>query len=179
MQSSLRGNVSTYRLNTDDIVKMTDSQIMPPSSSILAATIGVTFIGPRNMPQRTMPSFLCVNCSRIRVALEWLRANNPLYRDIIISSQRLHDLPTNGFPIEITDVARRTENINMLIEESTSYVPDDIPEDEGMSNLACYIPGVSSFVDFAPTVADDVECDEGKDDGEMENDTTERASISF
>ncbi|KAH9028292.1 hypothetical protein EDB85DRAFT_1816803, partial [Lactarius pseudohatsudake] len=39
LQSGLRGNISTYRLNTDDIVKMTDAQIMPPKSSILAATI--------------------------------------------------------------------------------------------------------------------------------------------
>lgn len=59
--SGLRGNVSTYRLNTDDIVSMTDSQIMPPPSTILAATIGVTFVGPRNLPQKTMPSFLYLN----------------------------------------------------------------------------------------------------------------------
>ena len=131
MQSALRGNVSTYRLNTDDVVKMTDAQLMPPSSSILAATIGVTFIGPKNIPQKTMPGFLRVNRTRIRLALEWLRANNPIYRNIIISSERLDALPTDGVPVEILDVARRSENINMLIEESASYVPDDIPEDEG------------------------------------------------
>ena len=38
MQSGLRGNVSTYRLNTNDIAKMSDTQTMPPSSSILAVT---------------------------------------------------------------------------------------------------------------------------------------------
>lgn len=59
--SSLRGNVSTYHLNTDDIVSMTDSQIMPPPSDILVATIGVMFVGPRNLPQKTMPAFLHVN----------------------------------------------------------------------------------------------------------------------
>ena len=61
LHSGLRGNVSTYRLNTDDIVRMTDSQVMPPSSSILAATIGITFVGPCNLPQKTMPGFLRVN----------------------------------------------------------------------------------------------------------------------
>jgi hypothetical protein len=140
MQSALRGNVSTYRLNTGDIVKMTDSQLMPPSSSILAATIGVTFVGPKNIPQWTMPGFLRVNRTRVRVALEWLRANNPLYRDIVISTDRLNALPSNGVPLEISDVARRTEDINTLIEESASYVPDDIPDDDGDHSPAqCFV----------------------------------------
>ena len=38
LHSGLQGNVSTYCLNTDDIVAMTDTQIMPLSSAILAAT---------------------------------------------------------------------------------------------------------------------------------------------
>ena len=81
LHSGLRGNVSTYRLNTDDIVHMTNSQVMPPSSSILAATIGVTFVGPGNLPQKTMPGFLRVNRRRVHDALQWLKKNNPIYRD--------------------------------------------------------------------------------------------------
>jgi hypothetical protein len=50
MQSSLQGNMLTYRLNTGNIVKMMDMQLMPPSSSILAATIGMTFVGLKNVP---------------------------------------------------------------------------------------------------------------------------------
>ena len=61
MQSGLHGNVSTYRLNTNDIAQMTHDQIMPPSSSILAATIGVTFVGLGNLLEKTMPGFLQVN----------------------------------------------------------------------------------------------------------------------
>ncbi|KAH9008172.1 hypothetical protein EDB84DRAFT_1255363, partial [Lactarius hengduanensis] len=101
LQSGLRGNVSTYRLNTDDIAKMTDSQIMPLSPSILAATIGVTFVGPKNLPEKTMPGFLWVNCARVRTALLWLKENNPIYQDIIILSDRLDSLPHNGIPLEI------------------------------------------------------------------------------
>ncbi|KAH9033534.1 hypothetical protein EDB85DRAFT_1851513, partial [Lactarius pseudohatsudake] len=101
LQSGLRGNVSTYRLNTDDIASMTDTQIMPPSSVILAATIGVTFVGPKNLPEKTMPGFLRVNCERVHTALLWLKENNPLYRNIVISSDRLHSLPANGIPPEI------------------------------------------------------------------------------
>ncbi|KAH8977232.1 hypothetical protein EDB86DRAFT_2774286, partial [Lactarius hatsudake] len=52
MQSGLRGNVSTYHLNTNDIAHLTDMQKLLPSSPILAATIGVTFIGPKNLPEK-------------------------------------------------------------------------------------------------------------------------------
>ena len=61
LYNALRGNVSTYRLNTEQIAHLASTHIMPPSSTVLAATIGVTFVGPRNLPQRTMPGFLRVN----------------------------------------------------------------------------------------------------------------------
>ena len=50
----------------------------------------------------------------------------------VLTLPRLNTLPTNGIPLEISDVAQRSENINMLIEESASYVPDDIPDDAGI-----------------------------------------------
>ena len=58
---------------------------MPPSPTILAATIGVTFVGPKNVPEKTMPGFLWVNRMRVRMALEWLKENNPLYANVTIS----------------------------------------------------------------------------------------------
>ena len=125
LHSGLRGNVSTYRLNTDDIVHMTDSQCMPPSSSILAATIGVTFVGPHNLPQKTMPGFLRVNRQRVHDALLWLKTNNPLYRNIVISTSRLNELPTDDIPHEISALAKHSDDTAQLAEEQDGYVPDD------------------------------------------------------
>ncbi|KAH9018187.1 hypothetical protein EDB83DRAFT_2232143 [Lactarius deliciosus] len=105
MQSGLRGNISTYRLNTNDIAHLTDTQTMPPSSAILAATIGITFVGPKNLPEKTMPGFLRVNRTHVCLALEWLKFNNPIYRDIVISSERLRELPVDGIPMEIMSLA--------------------------------------------------------------------------
>lgn len=128
--SGLRGNVSTYRLNTDDIVSMTDSQIMPPHSEILAATIGVTFVGPRNLPQKTMPGFLYVNRNRIHDALLWLKQNNPIYRDILISSDRLQKLPLNSVLSEIIVTTKHSDDSARLAEERDGYVPEDSDSDE-------------------------------------------------
>lgn len=135
LHSGLRGNVSTYRLNTDDIVRMTDSQVMPPSSSILAATIGVTFVGPRNLPQKTMPGFLRVNRQRVHDALSWLKKNNPIYRDVIISTARLNELPINDVPQEIVALAKHSDDVAQLAEEQDGYVPDDMDDLFGLCFL--------------------------------------------
>ena len=131
--SGVRGNVSTYRLNTDDIVEMTDTQTMPPSSSILAATIGVTFVGPHNLPQKTMPGFLRVNRNRVHDALLWLKLNNPVYRDIVISADRLSQLPLDGVPDEIYTLAKHSDDLNHLGHEHDGYVPDGSDSEDGMS----------------------------------------------
>ena len=131
LHSALRGNVSTYRLNTDQIAHLASGHIMPPSSTVLAATIGVTFVGPRNLPQRTLPGFLRVNRTRVRVALEWLKENNPLYANISISAERLDELPIDGIPEEILSVAKYSDDTRLLEEERNGYVPGDDADESG------------------------------------------------
>ena len=60
MNSRMKGMVSTYKLNTEDIADMVNWSEMPPPLKILASTIGVTIIGPKNLPEQTMPGFLKV-----------------------------------------------------------------------------------------------------------------------
>ena len=138
LHSGLRGNVSTYRLNTDQIAHLANSHVMPPSSTVLAATIGVTFVGPRNIPQKTLPGFLRVNRNRVRVALDWLKENNPLYANITISAERLDALPEDGIPEEIITLAKFSDDTRLLAEEQDGYVPCDMvnEEDEGAGEFA-------------------------------------------
>ena len=131
LHSALRGNVSTYRLNTDQIAHLANSHVMPPSSTILAATIGVTFVGPRNIPQKSLPGFLRVNRNRVRVALDWLKENNPLYANITISAERLDALPVDGIPEEIITLAKFSDDTRLLAEEQDNYVPCDMDNEEG------------------------------------------------
>jgi hypothetical protein len=103
LHSGVRGNVSTYCLNTNDIVEMTDTQVMPPSCDILAATIGVTFVGPHNLPQKTMPGFLRVNRRQVHNALLWLKNNNPIYSNVVISVIKARD-PGKDLPYQSIDM---------------------------------------------------------------------------
>lgn len=130
LHCGLQGNVSTYRLNTADVAVMTGGTEMPPPARILAATVGVTFVGPGNLPERTLPGFLRVNKMRIRQALEWLQKNNPLYEDIKISTDRLDELPDEGVPVEITSLARHLQDEKLLGQETDGYVPEDDEENE-------------------------------------------------
>lgn len=128
LHSGVHGNVSTYCLNTADIAKMTDSQIMPPSPTILAATISVTFVGPRNIPDKTMPGFLWVNHCCIHEALLWLKENNPIYRNIVVSIDQLNELPLDDVPHEIMSLMKHSDDFVQFAHENDGYVPDDDDE---------------------------------------------------
>jgi hypothetical protein len=88
MYSGLKGNVSTYQLDQGQIASMVDGTIMPQSAKVLAATIGITFVGPKNLPDRCLPDIFMVRRARVQRALEWLKENNPLFTDIMISASR-------------------------------------------------------------------------------------------
>jgi hypothetical protein len=139
---ALRGNVSTYRLNTDEIADMVAGNVMPNPSLILASTIGVTLIGPKNIRERTMPGFLWVRRQRVRDALLWLKANNPLYADIVISEERLDELMENGVPDEILNTMRHSDDIEELERERAGYVPED---DEFQSQGVDYASGTTGM----------------------------------
>jgi hypothetical protein len=132
LQSGLRGNVSTYRLHSQGITDMFASHAMPPSPQLLAAVIGVTIVGPRNIPERTMRGFLRVRRQRVRDALQWLCANNPLYADVQISTTRLNDLPEDNVPMSILSVVNHSDQLKELHAEHAGYVPDD--DDDGKTH---------------------------------------------
>lgn len=92
MYSGLRGNVSTYQLNQAQITSMIDGSIMPHAANVLAATIGITFVGPKNLPERCLPDMFQVRRTCVKKALEWLKEHNPLFVNITISSLRLAQL---------------------------------------------------------------------------------------
>ena len=131
LNSSVCGNVSTYRLNTVDIADMVNPSIMPPPAHILAAIIAVTIIGPRGLPEKTMPGFLKVRRSKVRAALVWLKSHNPLYADIAISEEMLSQFPESDIPEEILATVKYSDDTDQLERERAGYVVEDDDEEEG------------------------------------------------
>jgi hypothetical protein len=129
MNSGMKGNVSTYKLNTAQISGIATGNVMPPSPDILAATIGVTFVGAGKLPMRTLPDMFIVRRQRVSDALVWLKANNPLYACVELSEENLQSLPENDVPDQILDNARYSDDIGALERESVGYVPIDIADE--------------------------------------------------
>lgn len=125
MNSAVKGNVSTYWLDPDSVADMLDGQTLPPSSNILAATIGVTIIGPQNLPEKTLPGFLRVRRENVRRALLWLKAHNPIYHDIIISDANLDSLPEDAVPQQLLETTRYSSDTAALEHERSGYVVAD------------------------------------------------------
>jgi hypothetical protein len=134
VNSGLKGNVATYKLNTAQIAGITSGNTMPPPPKILAATIGVTFVGAQNVPLRVLPDFLRVRRQRVFEALLWLKQNNILYSQIDISQDQLRLLPVNAVPEEIMSNTRHSNDISGLERDHAGYVPVD-GEDEMEASL--------------------------------------------
>lgn len=132
LYSGMKGNVSTYQLDQSQITSMIDGTLMPQPSDILAATIGITFVGPKNLPDRGLPDLFKVRRARVQQALEWLVRNNPLYSNIMISPSRLAQLPEDDVPYELQATTKLSTDIKQLYGEQDGYVPEqDVGEDDG------------------------------------------------
>ena len=129
MHNGLRGNVLTYRLDPRQVASMIDGRLYPPPTKILSATIGVTFVGPKSHRDPTMPAMFRVRRWKVKEALMWLKANNPLYTDIEISEERLLQLPEDGVPEELTMTAKYSTDTEAIDKEHEGYVPTDAAND--------------------------------------------------
>ena len=133
LYSGFKGSVSTYALDPNLVASMIDGKILPVLPAVLSAAVGVTFITPKGKTQFSLPKILHVWRRVIREALRWLKEHNPLYKNIIISEERLEFLPEDGVPVEIQATVRHSTDIASVIREHEGYVPsetvDEVQED--------------------------------------------------
>jgi len=138
LYDGMKGNVSTYPLDPQLVAGMLDGKLFPAPPEILCCTIAVTFITPSGQRMKTLPSELCVRRAKVYEALCWLKKNNPVYADIIISNERLHHLLEDDIPMQIVYNVRESNDIDAVIREHEGYVPVDVADDEvqGTGNTA-------------------------------------------
>lgn len=68
-------------------------------------------------------------------ALWWLKQNNLIYQNIIISSSRLQKLHFDAVPSEIVDTAKHCDDLARLAEERDRYVPKNDDCDDGSDGV--------------------------------------------
>ncbi|KAG1776521.1 hypothetical protein EV702DRAFT_1198218 [Suillus placidus] len=121
LNSGLRGNVSTYRLNTSAITAMVQGNLLPPKPSVLATTIGVSIVGPNNFPKRCLPAFLSVSRCHLRNALLFLKRENPLYRNIVISEENIALFPEHGIRDVIISSVRHLQDVAAVDKQNKAF----------------------------------------------------------
>jgi hypothetical protein len=141
LQRGMKGNVSLYELNTKDVVRMLEGQVMPNPAASLASVLAITFVGSTALPKDWLKSTFRVRRRRVYEALLWLKENNSLYGDICIQEDRLQSLPEDGVPEELISLIRQEEDGDIADRERESYVNSFEKENktkEGVSNFLIF-----------------------------------------
>ncbi|EAU82018.2 ATP-dependent DNA helicase PIF1 [Coprinopsis cinerea okayama7 len=132
LYDGLRGNVSSFPLDQRLVADMLTG-VKPAPLELLSATIGIMFVGPKNVPvgwlHGRLPTNFVVRRHKVAKALEWLIRNNPLYGGVQVSQERLAALPENAIPDQLYAITRISDDTEGLHSEGMNYVPqhDDDP----------------------------------------------------
>lgn len=145
VQRGMRGTVSTFEQDIHGIAAMTAGKLMPRPPAILASVMTVTFIAKGKLTKSWLYNTFRVRRWAVRDALLWLKANNPkYYGDIEISEENLAQLPEDDVPDSIVANVRQSDDLGLLQQENSGYVP---AEDE-------FVDGKSHGVHVLRTQAD-------------------------
>ena len=134
LQQALKGNVSTFDLNTHKIVDMLDGTLLPQRPDILPSVLSICYVGRRLPSRDSLRGTFRVRRSVVRQALIWLKVHNSkYYGDITVDDGRLSQLPSDDIPEEIWSTIRHDAEDVHIDEEQAGYVPDDendVPESD-------------------------------------------------
>ena len=108
-QLKLCGNIITFPQNPDRILDLIPQK---PEQD----TFQIVFIGKVKPTNEQLKRLFTVRYTKVKNALEWLKKNNHLYKDVKINEQLLDELPQNDVP--------------NFIAENISYVDREDDEDE-------------------------------------------------
>ena len=103
---------------------MLEGQLMPHTRQMLVSVIGITLIGTKKLPKDWLKSTFRIRRRLVYECLMFLVENNPVYTDIVISHDRLMELPEDGVPDEISAIVRHEPDENIAFKERSGYVPD-------------------------------------------------------
>jgi hypothetical protein len=130
LQSGLVGNVTSFDLNLQSAVKMLAGDFMPRRPEIFSLVLAITIVSKMPPHKSWLKNTFKVRREFVRVALLWLKINNPkYYGHVEISEEVLESLPENDVPSQILDRVHLETDESCLNAENDSYVPADVAAD--------------------------------------------------
>ena len=153
-QRGIKGNIIVYPQRVGALANM-----LPPPVDDVVHVICVLFVG-QALPSKTWLKDkaypLVVRREVVRQNLVWLKAHNPLYKDIEINEAHLQALPVDGlldYNVEHIPSSAHLEALESRYDTSTSESAS-LPED--ISNQAAP-PDESAEIEFSNVVITDVD----------------------
>ena len=135
-QRGMRGNVSSYALDSEAIADMLVGNMMPRPPEILASVISLTFIGRGNLPRSRLRSLFKVRRKHVLRAILWLKAHNKYYCNIKVDHTVLAQLPDDDVPEQIISIVRQTQDVGVVESERAGIIDnddDDAGDEAGVS----------------------------------------------
>ncbi|KAF8598561.1 hypothetical protein BDV93DRAFT_534310 [Ceratobasidium sp. AG-I] len=131
LQYALRGNVTSFEMNSDAVTEMIKGNLMPQRPTILASVLAVTFIGHGKIPNPAALKLFRVRREMVTDALVWLkRFNLKYYGNINIDPVRLAELPVDDVPHAIKVNIHHEEDTSLINAESDGYIPEISDDDD-------------------------------------------------
>ncbi|CAF1486450.1 unnamed protein product [Adineta ricciae] len=139
-QSALRGNCISFPQNVVNI-----AESLPLTLDELCESLKIIFIGTQLPEKIRVKSILTVRKKNVLNALQWLRQNNPLYRNIIVNSSNMNQLPDDDIPECLWATMEISNNIELADQERANYIPDPLQDaQKSMDNTS--VPLATSAV---------------------------------
>ena len=132
-QRAMRGTVTSYEMNVQDMAAMVSGNLLPHKPAVLASVITVTFVGAGPLPKKWLKTTFRVRRAEVGRALEIMQMNQRHYRDVQIDTGRMQVLLEDDVPEELIAGIRQCADPGLAAQESDGYVPeDDVDADLGL-----------------------------------------------
>lgn len=128
-QSALKGNCISF---PQDLINI--AATLPLDLYDLCDSLKIIFVGCRPPQRNTLKHVLTVRRKKVFEALQWLRLNNPLYRNISINQSNIDKLPDNDVPECLWATMEISTNVVIADNERASYIPDPLINASDLGN---------------------------------------------
>ncbi|CAF1023771.1 unnamed protein product, partial [Rotaria magnacalcarata] len=139
-QSAIKGNCISF---PQDVVNI--AATLPLELEDLCDSLKIIFVGCRTPERNQLKNILTVRKKKVLNALQWLRQNNSLYRNVIINQSIIDKLPDDDVPECLWATMQVSDNVETATNERASYIPD-LLINASESNNTAIVPLIPSAV---------------------------------
>ena len=122
-QAALRGNCITFLQNIPNIANS-----LPLTLDDLCDTLKVIFVGANPPGRIHLRKVLTVRKRKVAEALQWLKKNNVLYRDVEINLKNIAELPDDDVPESIISTMEQRIGDEETQSERAGYASDALSD---------------------------------------------------